>query len=129
MLVHLDDDLCVRYQAMAPTQPLAQILGRQLARFADYPATVRIVPLARDALQQIEHLLGGGQIATGTALESRIRDYASITLGQITLDLSAAQKAELVHRAAKRGMTPDALAHEMVDTLLDQLFEVSTPYR
>ena len=55
--------------------------------------------------------------------------YASVTLGKVVLDLSHAQKSEIVHRATKRGITPDAVIREMVDIVLDQIFEAVTPYR
>lgn len=130
-MVKLDDDVLAAYDKMALEfkQPLTQILDRQLARFSIFPPTVRIVPLAREALQEVEHLLGGGQIQSGEALVNRVRDYASITLGRIALDLSPAQKAEIVHRAAKRGMTPDAVVKELVGIVLDSMFDAVTPYR
>lgn len=129
MLVKLDDDLLARYAAMAPTQPLPTLLERQLARFADYPPTVRVVPLARDTLQQIETLLGGGTLDTPQQLVDRVRSYASITLGKVVLDFTPAQKAEITHRAQKRGMTPDAVVKELIATVLDQMFDAVTPYR
>ena len=129
MRVDLSDDLCDRYLAHSPTIPLPQLLERQLARFADYPSTIRVVPLAREPLQQIEHLLGGGQIKTPQDLVDRVRSYASIRLGEITLDLSQAQKAEITHRAEKRGLTPEAVIREMVDIVLEEIFTAVTPYR
>lgn len=129
--IKIDDDLAARYSQIAEEsrQPLQQVIERQLARFADYPSTVRVLPLARDDLQQIEHLLGGGSITSPKALVDRIRAYASITLGTITLDLSAAQKEEIAYRAQKRGLTPDAVAREMCDIVLEQIFQAVTPYR
>ncbi len=130
-LVKLSDDLLVRYDAMAHEfkQPLDQLLDRQLARFVDFPPTVRVVPLSGEALQGIEQILGGGQIRTAVDLVARVKSYAQITLGNVVIDCSPAQKAELVHRATKRGLPPDVLVKEMVDLLLDQLFESVTPYR
>jgi hypothetical protein len=129
MRIEIPDDLADRYLAMSSTIPLQQLIERQLARFAAFPTTVRVIPLAADHLQQLEHLLGGGQIASQQALVDRVRQYASITLGKITLDFSPAQKEEIVHRAAKRGITPQAVAAEMVEILLDEMFQSVTPYR
>lgn len=131
MLVKLDDDVVAKYQAMAEEfkQPLDQILTRQLLRFADFAPMVRVVPLARESLQQVEHLLGGGQIQSGQVLADRVRSYASITLGKVVLDLSPVQKQEITHRAAKRGMTPDAVVQELITQVLDQMFDAVTPYR
>jgi hypothetical protein len=129
MRIDLSDDLCDRYLAHSATIPLAQLLERQLARFADYPATQRVLPLGPDALQQLEHLLGGGSIKSAADLVLRVRSYASISIGAITLDLTAAQKAEVQHRAEKRGITPKAVAEEMVSIIEEQIFETVTPYR
>ena len=129
MRIDLSDDLCDRYLTHSTTIPLPQLLERQLARFADYPSTARILPLGKDHLQQIEHLLGGGQIKTPQDLVDRVRSYASIRLGGITLDLSPAQKAEITHRAEKRGLTPEAVIREMVDIVLEEIFTSVTPYR
>ena len=130
-LVKLDDDLLARYDCYAQQfkQPLAQILERQLARFADYPPTLRVVPLGRDDLQQVEKLLGGGQIQSGKVLVERVRAYAQVTLGSVELDLSPAQKAELVHRAEKQGRAPDVVVRELAAVVLDQMFDAVTPYR
>ncbi len=131
MQIKLDDDLVATYQQIATdfNQPVAQVIERQLARFADYPSTVRVVPLARDALQQVEKLLGGGQIQSGQVLVDRVRSYASITLGGVVLDFSQAQKEEIVHRAQKRGMTPGQVMQELIDIVLADAFEKVTPYR
>ena len=131
MLIKLDDDLVARYDAIAAEckQPLAQVLERQLARFADYPPTQRAIILGRDHLQQVEKLLGGGQIQSPAALEARVRSYASVSLGKVVLDFTPAQKAEIAHRAEKRGMTPAAVAQELVHLVLDQAFDAVTPYR
>lgn len=130
-VVKLDDDLLARYDQIALDfkQPLAQVLERQLARFAEYPPTVRIVPLTRESLQQVERLLGGGQIQTAQQLVDRVRAYASVTLGKIEVDFSPAQKAELVHRATKRGVAPAIVVQELLDLFLDQVFDAVTPYR
>src|SRR6266851_6684321 len=125
MQIKLDDDLAARYQLLADqcTQPLTVVIERQLARFADYPPTLRVLPLAKAQLQEIEHLLGGGQITSAQALVDRVRSYASVTLGGVVLDLSHSQKAELAYRAQKRGMPPDAVVKELVDVILSQLFD------
>jgi hypothetical protein len=131
MQVKLDDDLMAVYAHWADEskQPLAALLERQLARFQDYPPTLRVLPLGRGPLQQIESLLGGGQITSPENLVDRVRSYASITLGKVTLDLSQAQKAELTYRAQKRGVPPDVIVKEIIDLLLDQMFDAVTPYR
>jgi hypothetical protein len=129
--VKLDDDLLARYDQMATEfkQPLPQILERQLARFQDFPPTVRVVPLARDPLQQVEKLLGGGQIQSGQVLVDRVKSYSQAKLGSVEIDFSPAQKAELVHRAQKRGVTPEVVVKELVAIILDSAFDSVTPYR
>ena len=131
MQIKIDDDLAARYLAIAEDckQPLQQVIERQLARFVDYPPTVRALVLGRDPLQQIEHLLGGGQLTSPQVLVDRVRSYASVTLGKVVLDLSPAQKTEITYRAQKRGISPDAVIQEMVDIVLDQIFDAVTPYR
>jgi hypothetical protein len=129
MRIDIPDDLADRYTAMSVTQPLPLLIERQLARFADYPATVRVLPLGGDHLQQLEHLLGGGQIKSPADLVERVRRYASITLGKVVLDWTPAQKTEITHRAAKRGITPDAVAREIIDIVLEECFQSVTPYR
>jgi hypothetical protein len=130
-LIKLSDDLLVRYDAMAQEykQPLDTLLERQLARFADFPPTVRVVPLSGETLQRVETLLGGGQIRTAADLLARVKSYAQVTLGNVVIDFSPAQKAELVHRATKRGLPPDQVVKELVALLLDQMFDAVTPYR
>jgi len=131
MYVKLDDDLVAKYATLAEEskQPLETFVGRQLARFVDYPPTVRVIPVARDVLQQIEKTLGGGQITTAAILLTRIQSYSQVRLGDIVLDLTPAQKAEIAHRAEKRGLPPEAVVKELVDLLLDQMFDAVTPYR
>lgn len=131
MQVKLDDDVLAPYHAMAEEskQPLSTVLERQLARFSTFPSTIRVLPLGRDALQQVETLLGGGQLQTPIQLVDRVRAYSQVRLGRIDLDLSLAQKEELAHRAAKQGKTTEALITEMVVTLVDQMFDAITPYR
>jgi hypothetical protein len=131
MIVKIDDDLAAKYAAAAEEskQPLDLFIGRQLARFLDYPPTVRVIPVAKDVLQQIEKTLGGGQITTAAILLARIQSYAQVRLGDIVLDLSPVQKQEVAHRAEKRGIPPEAVVKELVDLLLDQMFDAVTPYR
>jgi hypothetical protein len=129
MRITIPDDLAQRYEALSPSQPLDTIIERQLARFAALSPSVRVVPLTGDHLQQLEHLLGGGQIANPQALVDRVRAYASLTIGKITLDLSPAQKQEIQYRATKRGISAEAVAREMCDIVLDEVFERVTPYR
>jgi hypothetical protein len=131
MQIKLDDDLAARYQAIAEDckQPLSVVIERQLARFVDYPPTVRALVVGREPLQQIEALLGGGQILSPQILVDRVRSYASVTLGKVVLDLSHAQKSEITHRAQKRGISPDVVVKEIIDLLLDQMFDAVTPYR
>ena len=129
MLVKIDDDLAAAYAGMVRSLDTSTIVERQLARFIEYPPTVRVLPLAHDHLQQVEHLLGGGSIKSPEDLVERVRSYASVSLGKITLDLSVGQKAEIVHRAAKRGISPEAVMKEMVDIVLDEIFQSVTPYR
>ncbi len=131
MLVKIDDDLAARYDLVAQEykQPLAQVIERQLARFADYPATLRVVVLSRDPLQQIEQLLGGGQLTTPEQLVARVRDYASITLGKIELDFTPAQKQEIAHRAAKHGKSPKEIVQDLVLQVTNTLFWDTVPTR
>jgi hypothetical protein len=129
MHVKIDDDLAAAYAKMSRTIPVETLLERQLARFMDYPPTIRIMPVGGDDLQQLEHLLGGGSIKSPADLVERVRSYASITLGKITLDLSTAQKIELAHRAAKRGISPEAVAKELVEIITEEMFASVTPYR
>lgn len=131
MLIKLDDDLLAKYQQIATEykQPLEQVVERQLARFADFPPTVRVVPLVREPLQQVEKLLGGGQIQSGQHLVDRVRGFASVTLGKVEVDFSPAQKAELVHRATKRGVPPEVVVQELITLVLDTAFDAVTPYR
>lgn len=130
-VVKLSDDLLLRYAAMAEEykQPLETLLERQLARFVDFPPTVKVVPLAREPLQTIEQTLGGGQIQSAADLVKRVRSYAQVTLGSTVIEFTPAQKAELVHRATKRGLPPDVVVKELVATILDQAFDAVTPYR
>ena len=130
-LIKLSDDLLVRYDAMAQEykQPLDTLVERQLSRFADFPPTVRVVPLSGETLQRVETLLGGGQIRTAADLLARVKSYAQVTLGNVVIDFSPAQKAELVHRATKRGLPPDQVVKELDALLLDQMFDAVTPYR
>ncbi len=130
-LVKLSDDLLVRYSAMAQEyiQPRDTLLERQLARFADFPPTARIVPLSGEHLQRVETLLGGGQIRTAADLLARVQSYAPVPLGHVVIDLTPALKAEVVHRAPKRGVPPDVVVQELVALILDQAFDAVTPYR
>ena len=131
MKIQIDDDLAAKYQRWADDskQPLQQVVERQLARFVDFPSTVRVIPLARDPLQQIEGLLGGGQIQSAEQLVARVRQHAVVTLGKVDLEFSPAQKAEITHRAQKRGVSPDVVIQELVAIILDQAFDAVTPYR
>ncbi len=45
------------------------------------------------------------------------------------MDLTPAQKAELVHRAQKQGRSPQAVVEELVGVVLDTMFDAVTPYR
>lgn len=130
-IVKLDDDLVARYAAYAEEvhQPVAQILERQLARFAAYPPAQQVIPLDRAALQQLESLLGGGTLKSPADLVARVRAYASITLGKVVLDLSPAQKTELAYRAQKQGKTPEAITQELIDQVTQEMFWAPTPTR
>lgn len=125
-LISLDDKLVARYQALATaagsTAPIDQILARQLDRFATLPPAQRVVVVTKDQLAQVEHLLGGGQITTAAQLLERIEGYAAITIGQVALDFSPAQKAEIAHRAQKRGVSPKEIVQELVEQITGQLF-------
>lgn len=130
-IVKLDDDLVARYEPYATEAklPVATILERQLARFAAHPPAQQVIPLDRATLQQLESLLGGGTLKSAADLVARTRAYASITLGKVVLDLSPAQKQELVHRATKQGRTPEAVVQELVAQVTTDLFYTPTPYR
>ena len=131
MLVKLDDDLMARYDQAAQLlkQPLAQVVERQLSRFADFPPTTRTIVLAGRDLEEIEKRLGRGQIQSPKQLVERVTDYAKITLGKIELELSASEKQELVYRAQKQGKPPEAIVQELVEQLKTDLFWQPTPVR
>jgi len=131
MLVKIDDDVVLPYSewAQANKQPFDAVLARQLARYSGIPLTARVLVLSGAALEAVEKLLGGGQLTTPDAAVKRVREYAQITLGKVDLDLSPAEKSEIVHRAQKQGKTPGQVVKELAAQLRDGLFYDTVPLR
>lgn len=105
------------------------LIERQLARFAGYPVTQRLVILTRDSLHQIELLLGGGQIQSPEALVARVRSHATVSFGEVDLALSPAEKEEIQHRAQKQGKAVQQVLEDLAAQLKESMFHETIPYR
>jgi len=121
-VIKLDDDLLAHYEAMAGSTPVATYIERQLRKFQAYPVSTRTVVITGQELQAVDKRLGMGQIQSAATLVAKLNDYAKITLGKIEIELTAAQKAELVERAEKQGKTPDAIVRDLIAQIEEQLF-------
>jgi len=124
MLVSIDDKLCAKYAAHAKAShiPVEKLLERQLARFADTPITQRVLALTGDDLQQVDQLLGVGATTTPEAFLTAVRSWAGITIGDIRLQFSPAQLAEIQHRADKQGKTPEDVVRDIVGQISEAFF-------
>lgn len=123
-LISLDDQLVQAYSAHATAAriPVAKLLERQLARFADTPITQRLLVVTGADLQALEQTLGGGALATGADLLARVHRWAGITIGDIRLQFSPAQLAEIAHRAEKQGRSPETIVREIVSQMEHEFF-------
>lgn len=124
MLIQIPDEIALQYQTAADRArvPLAKLLERQLARFASVPVGERVLVLCAEPLEQIDRELGIGATRDTTALLSAIRSWAGITIGDIRLQFSPAQLAEIAHRAEKQGKTPEAVVADIVSQLEGAFF-------
>lgn len=124
MLIQLDDKLALQYQSAADRArvPLQKFLERQLAKFGEVPAGQRALVLTGEALEEVDRLLGIGSTRDGASLVSAISAYAGIRIGDIRLQFSPGQLAEIQHRAEKQGKTPQAVAEDIITQLNAQFF-------
>ena len=125
MIIQIPDEVALRYQEAADRArvPVTKILERQLLRFADIPAGSRAVTLHGDALQEVDQLLGIGSTLTAGTLLGAIKAWAGITIGDVRLQFSPAQLAEIAHRADKQGKTPTAVVADIVEQMNRNFFE------
>lgn len=123
-VISLSDDLVSQYlvHARASRLPIATLLERQLARFVDAPITQRLVVVTGEPLQALESTLGGGVIKDAADLLTKVHRWAGISIGDIRLQFSPAQLAEIQHRATKQGKTPESICADIVAQLESQFF-------
>lgn len=124
MLVQIPDDVALRYQAAADAarQPLAKILERQLVKFAGVPVAGRVLVLTGEALDTTERILGLGSTVTSAAFVLALRGHAGITIGDIRIDFSPGQLAEIQHRAEMQGKTPQVIVEDIVAQMSVEFF-------
>lgn len=125
-LVSLPDRLYQKLSALATAKvPVERLIARQLERFGEVPPTERMVVLSGQALQDLEHVLGGGPLKSGDDLLARIHQRAGVTLGDIRLQFSQAQLEEIQTRAAKTGRSAQELLEDLVEQVGRDLFWAS----
>lgn len=133
MIVKIADEIYQQYQSAAAASgtPLTaeQLVERQLLRFAPYPLTSRVLVLHGDILEQVDRLFGPGSTKDPQTFLTRAHEYAAIVIGNIRLDFSPAQKAEIAHRASRQGKTPREVTEGIVTQLTEQFFWEGTPTR
>lgn len=124
MLIQIPDEVALKYQQVADRArvPLGTLLERQLVRFGSMPPGERVLVLAGEALEQIDRDLGIGATRDATALLTAIRGWAGITIGDIRLQFSPAQLAEIAHRADKQGKSPEDVVKEIVSSIESAFF-------
>lgn len=124
MLIQLDDVIALKYQQAADRAkvPLGKLLERQLARFASVPVGQRVLVLTGDPLEQMDRLLGLGSTKDPAALLGAVQAWAGITIGDIRLEFSPSQLAEIQHRADKQGKSPEAIVQDIVSQLEQAFF-------
>lgn len=124
MRVTIPDETVAKYEPMAEKVGLSleEVLHRQLDRFAKLEVGKRAILLQANQLQSVEGALGGLPIKDAEDLLARLRQHASIRFAGIDLDLTPAQKLELVHRAERQGKTVEQLLQEHVAWLNSQVF-------
>jgi len=116
MILKLSDDIVERYQQAALTSslPVEHLIERTLARYADYPASMRTLVLSSQILQQVDRLLGPGSTLDPDRFLAALQSYASISIGDVRLDFTQAQKAEIAHRAVRQGKSPREVTEDVV---------------
>lgn len=131
MQISLPDDLYAEYDAAAKRARLStpSLIARTLARMAATPITQRQLVLTGLVLEQVERTLGGGSLLSPEDLLTRTRALASISIGDIRLNFSPGQLAEIAHRAEKQGKSPQVIVEEIVKQMEENFFWGPVPTR
>lgn len=78
--------------------------------------------LTRGECTRLEQTLGVGATTAGVTLAQAVERLALLTIGEVRLDFTPGQLAELKHRATKRGQTIEQTIRHVVDRIQDELF-------
>lgn len=123
MKVTIPDDILDPYLAMAESQgrPIEEVVAAQLKRFHDLVPGAKAIVIGK-ADQEILGKRLGGDLRSGKDLVERVLRLAGLTFGNVQLDFSISQLAELQHRSDRSGRPVEALAKEITDTVLRDFF-------
>ena len=122
MKVSLPDDLCERLQALDPKTPLDGILRSQLERLGDLAPLTPALILAGPELSRLHELLGMGAIRNPQTLVVAVQRLCDIKIGQIRVDFTPAEQAELKERAKRTGRSVAQEVEAVVRGMHEQFF-------
>lgn len=127
ILLRIPDELADAYEEMAHrngngSANLEEILVAQLERFKCVHAMDRVVVVKSKTRDELEALFGGDQLKDDEDLLNRTRALADIQIGEVRVNWSPAQLAELRRYAARNDRSVQTVVEEVVQAMSGQFF-------
>lgn len=127
LLLRIPDELADAYEAMATRNgggqaSLEEILVAQLEKFKTVHAMDRVVVVGSKARDELEALFGGDQLKGDIDLLNRVKELANIQIGDVRVEWSPTQLAELKRYASRNERSVQQVITDVVTQLSGQFF-------
>ena len=99
------------------------LMAMQLQRFAKVPPSERILVVDSSSRDRLEHILSGGALQSGDDLYQKVRRLADIDIGQVRVEFTPSQLAQLKRYATRNEMTAEEAIRRTVRSMEEQFFE------
>lgn len=125
--LQIDDNTLAPFEKyITPTRTLEALVDQALKRVSKVAPNSRVVVLVDEELQAIEARLGHSVVVgSGKDLYGAIDQLANIKLNNVSFQFTPAQYRELMERASREGVAPEALAARIIQTMIPMFFTVA----
>jgi hypothetical protein len=126
--IRVPDDVAAQYRIYAGEggKPEDAIVA-QLTRFAACPPAMPYVLIPPGAKRELEAAMNSLPITSGEDLLAKVRALASLQIGEVRLNFTAAQLAELKGKAERWGKSVPEFVDSVVRRILEEQILATAP--
>lgn len=128
--IQITDDLYDSFSRQAEEMQQAgqsvsaeEIMTDRLSRFKDVSPSDRVVVIDPKTRGRLETLLSGGSLKDASDLLTKVESLVNVKIGDIRVDFSPAEAAQIQRWAVRNGRTPEFIIRDVVGQIKLHLFD------